>query len=437
MKIRPALNLNLSNSKFAESNTSIIKSEKLEQGSKVLPTSTIETPVETYSPYSRAKQYRVHLINFSSDNGGIAKPPEYRYGELSTLEDIDAFLTHEDRLTKEQADILRSHVPSKELLSLMDKMDDETLSQFVDVLANSFNVGSVLGVGANMEKAQELVSVLNSMSEDDIEDTVRTLTALSEQENEDSDFGFYLSSSYHKNQEDVTFRTFSEAANYKTLASQKLHFGKITHQYVDLLAKNRYSQGDIESINQHLKESSFEQSRGILDMATHIKNNDRASFLNLLDEVDKDSENNIFAYVSRLVDVDEYTSAYESSEGGKVLFTDKMETESERTEMYTHLFDAYEKQGVTWMEDVIEHAHDHPPQVQSQVWQAINQTIEDNPALFEKSDSVEMWITMRLSSIQRDFENKQIDEIYDAAELPDIPYNLGRLSWIKNEEVAE
>ncbi|AOT08115.1 hypothetical protein [Pseudoalteromonas luteoviolacea] len=437
MEISPTLNFNLSNSKLGGSTPVIEKTEELEQFSQVQFSASLTSSVETYNPYSRAEKYKVQLINFAEGSRSKAQPPEYRYGNLSSLEDIDAFLTHEDRLTKEQADVLRTHIPSKDLLSVMDKMDDETLSQFVDVLSNSFNLNSVLGVGANKEKAQELISALNSMSEDDIQDTVSTLKALSEQESKDSDFGFYLTSSYHKDQKDMTFWSFSEAANYKTLANQKLHFGKVTHQYIELLTANRYSQGEVKSINQHLKESNFEQSRGILDMANHVKNNDRTAFLNMLDEVDKNSENNIFSYVNRLVDVDEYTSAYKSSEGGKVLFTDKMETESERREIYTSLLDAYEQQGVTWMEDVIEHVHEHPPQIQSEVWQAINQTVEDNPALFEKSDSVEMWIQMRLSSIQRGFENKQIDEIYDAAQSPDTPYDLGRLSWIKNEESDE
>ncbi|MCF6439499.1 hypothetical protein L1077_08675 [Pseudoalteromonas luteoviolacea] len=431
MHIKSALNINLADSKSLATHTRIEKSEKLEQEqiAKVYASRYPEPQPELYDPYMRAKKHKIHIIDMSNPDANNV--PQYRYGDLTELEDIDAYLTHEDRLSTEQKELLRTHIPSKELLSLMDKMDDETLEQFVGVLAKSFRLDAFMGAGFNKEKSEELISILNSMSEEEIQDTVSTLAALSEQEEENIKMFVFLDDEFdHSN---TLFRPFSEAADYKQLAMESLHFSKLTHQYVDLLSKNRYSQGEMTSINQHLKESTREQSKGILDMASNVKNNDRASFVAMLDEADKSSENNIFSYVSKLVEQEEYTSGYESSNGGHVLFTDKMETESERREVYSNLIDAYEKQGVGWMQDVIEHIHETPPQIQSDIWKQINDTIEDNPALFEKSDSVETWMKINLASIQREFENQQIDQIYDAAKNLDVPIDVGRLAWVYHE----
>ncbi|MDK1286241.1 hypothetical protein [Pseudoalteromonas umbrosa] len=431
MHIKPALNINLADSKPSVTNARIEKADKLdqEQVAEILTPRYPAPQPDLYDPYMRAKKHKVQVIDMSS--GGANKAPQYRYGELTKLEDIDAYLTHEDRLTTEQKDLLRTHVPSKELLSLMDKMDDETLNQFVDVLAKSFRLDSFMGAGFNKEKSEELISLLSSMSEEDIQNTVSTLAALSEQEEENVRMFIALDTDFDHSE--TLFKTFSEAANYKQLERENLHFAKLTHQYVDLLSKNRYSQGEMTSINQHLKESTREQSMGIMDMANHVKNNDRSSFLSMLDESDKSNENNIFSYASKLVDLEEYTSGYDSSHGGHVLFTDRMETESERRNMYSNLIDAYEKQGVGWMQDVIEHTHETPPQIQSDIWKNINDTIEDNPALFEKSDSVEAWMEINLSSIQREFENQQIDQIYDAVEEMELPIDIGRLTWVYHE----
>ncbi|MBQ4880450.1 hypothetical protein J8M21_24940 [Pseudoalteromonas luteoviolacea] len=431
MQIKSALNINLADPKPQATNIRIEHSGKLEQEhiAKVYAPRYPEPQPELYDPYMRAKKHKVQIIDMS--NSGTNNAPQYGYGDLTELEDIDAFLTHEDRLSTEQKDILRAHIPSKELLSIMDKMDDETLEQFVGVLAKSFRLDSFMGAGFNKDKSQELISLLSSMSEEEIQDTVSTLAALSEQEEENVRMFIALDTDFDHSE--TLFKPFSEAANYKQLERENLHFAKLTHQYVDLLSKNRYSQGEMTSINQHLKESTREQSIGIMEMANHVKNNDRTSFLSMLEEADKGSENNIFSYVSKLVDLKEYTSGYESSNGGHVLFTDKMETESERRDMYSNLIDAYEKQGVGWMQDVIEHTHETPPQIQSDIWKKINDTIEDNPALFEKSDSVETWMKINLSSIQRDFENQQIDQIYDAAQEMELPIDIGRLTWVYHE----
>ncbi|MDK2595043.1 hypothetical protein [Pseudoalteromonas obscura] len=406
------------------SNAKVSKSEReeLDEVLRSKEIATIEQAPDLMSFPFRAKRYQV--INLSSPH----EPPQYQYGELTNPHDIEAFLTHQDRLSKEQSDILRTYVPSKELLAVMDKMDDETLTAFVDVLSASFGLDSLFG--HNKEKSQQLISLMSDMSEEQIKDTVDTLAHLSDKEINDKPDSPILAFGY-RGPAEIQLHSFAQTADHRSHLQQSIHFSKLTHQNVDLLAENRYSEGDLMSINQHLQESSFEQSRGIIDMAINVKNNDRVSFLNMLDEVDKDSENNIFEYVGKQVDVSQYTSAYESSYGGYVLFSEKMASESQRTELYSNLIDSYDNQGVGLMEDVVGHLKDTPPQIQSNIWEALNETIENNPALFDKSDSIENWMKLRLGSFQRDFENKQVDQIYDIAEELDVPRDVGQLEWVK------
>ncbi|CAH9056106.1 hypothetical protein PSECIP111951_01394 [Pseudoalteromonas holothuriae] len=372
---------------------------------------------------TRAHKYAI--INLSNPN----EAPEYRYGNLTDVDDIEAFLKHQDRLSKDDSDTLRAYTPSKEYLTLLDKMNDETLNKFVDVLSRSFELGGAFSDKAK-DKAQELISVMSKMSEDEIKSSVDTLLKLSEQE-ESAPISSAKLLLPAQSISHIELHIYSKSADFHPLFMQGIANNKLTHKYVDLLSSNKYTQGDMQNINGHLQQSSFLQSKGIIDMAQTVKRNEQASFIAMLSNAQKQSDNNVFAYISQQLNIDEHTSAYESSQGGYVLYTDSLPSDSQRSRFYSELLHAYESRGTGWVENVIEHVKERPPQMQNTIWQAINKDVNAKPEMYNYADSTDVWMTARLGSITHEFEQDQIKQINQSAYEADIPKNVGLLTWVK------
>ncbi|WP_440053926.1 hypothetical protein ACSLBF_13755 [Pseudoalteromonas sp. T1lg65] len=372
----------------------------------------------------RAQLYRV------IDLSGSDEPPKYQYGRLTDLDDIEAFLTHQDRLDKDKSEILRNYIPSKEYLTLLDKMDDDTLNKFVDMMSSAFNVEGFF-IEKTQDKAQELIATMSQMSEEQIVDTINTLSKLAEKEQAAAPSQVPKLLLPGGSVENVLFHRFSKSAQSERLWQYSFENNKQVDKYVDLLSSGKFSEEDLQEINHHLRESPYDQSKGILDMAMVIKKNDHQPFIEMLSSADELSENNVFSYVSQQLDIDEHTSAYKSTEGGHVFLTDSLPDDSERQRLYSQLINAFENQGMGWMEDTIEHIKEKPPQVQADIWKTLNKEVLEKPEQFNKTDSIESWMELHLASFTREFEQKQIKALYKMADEADVPINLGLLTWQK------
>ncbi|MBQ4848213.1 hypothetical protein [Pseudoalteromonas sp. MMG005] len=349
---------------------------------------------------------------------------QYQYGELDNKQDIDAFLDQLDRLSPDQRDIMKQYKPSKTLLSILEKMDDETFSKFTQVLEQSFPPLRLF----NNKKPEELFNALEGMSTEMLKDTVDTFMALSAQAQNGA-----APTSLIPVDEDGREPILMHVPRAENGLDMRLTKGNnsknLTDTYTDMLARATFSEDDLLTINTHLKDSDFEKSRGIVDMASLVAHNDKRAFFDMLSEADETGPTNIFSYIGQQVNYEAHVNYYQSSKGQYVSLNDAMPDDSARKGFHKKLLNAYEDYGLSWMNDMVEQVHNKPAQIQSELWSKLMDDVEEKPHLFKKSDSIEQWAGANISDVEQRFHARQIDDIHTYSYDLEAPVVLGTLTW--------
>ena len=363
------------------------------------------------------------------DMSGEGNEREYRYGELNNKSDIDAFLDQLDRFNPEQRDIMKQYEPSKRLLSILEKMDDETLSQFTQVLEESFPRFSLM----NNKKADELFKALDGMSPDRLKDTIETLGVLAEQvENDQKPVS--LIPTNEEGKEPILMHVPRAENGFDVAFMRGNQSKQLVDAYTDVLLRSSYSDDDLNTINAHLKEGDFEKSRGIIDMAKLVSHNDKRAFFDMLNEADDNGPNNIFNYIGQQVNYDAHLNYYKSSEGQFVSLDDAMPDDGARKNFHKKLLHAYEEFGLSWMNDMVKQVNEKPPQIQAELWSNLMTDVVEKPHLFKKSDSLEQWASANIADVEQRFHARQIDDIHTYSYELDEPKVLGTLTWAERYE---
>lgn len=363
------------------------------------------------------------------DMSGEGNEREYRYGELNNKPDIDAFLEQLDRFPPEQRDFMKQYEPSKRLLSILEKMDDETLSQFTQVLKESFPRFSLM----NNKKADALFKALEGMSPDSLKDTIETFAILAEQA-ENVQKPVSLIPTNEEGKEPILMHMPRAENGFDVAFIRGNQSKQLVDAYTDVLLRSSYSDDDFNTINAHLKEGDFAKSRGIIDMAKLVSHNDKMAFFDMLNEADDSGPNNIFNYIGQQVNYDAHLNYYKSSEGQFVSLDDAMPDDRQRKSFHKKLLNAYEGFGLNWMNDMIEQVNDKPAQIQAELWSKLMTDVVEKPHLFKKSDSLEQWASANIADVEQRFHARQIDDIHTYSYEQDEPKILGTLTWAERYE---
>ncbi|WP_223192052.1 hypothetical protein [Pseudoalteromonas piscicida] len=270
------------------------------------------------------------------------------------------------------------------------------------------------------------------MSDDLLTDTVKTMSSLMEQaENKffsDPALPAYLLDEDGRADMDLTVREadfFDQFNAYGDMNNQLLN------DYAKFIIDNKFSDGDLLDLNAHLANSDFDTSRGMLDMATLVKANDRTTFIEMLNEVDTREPNNLFARLSKLNYENENTEYFRTDNREYVKFKGTPADDNEKSRLYNQLIKAYENQGLGWMNDVMEQSEDMPVRAELNMWLAILEDVEENPDAFKRSDSVESWMEGNLAGIVNDYYQGIKEKVFAHNEELDNFLNMSMLERIE------
>lgn len=371
---------------------------------------------------------RFHIVSQHSadtEHGQLSK--EYAYGDLSDTDDINAFLAQLDRLSPEQRNKLEHIKPSKSLLSIAERLDDEALSQLADILIDAGST-PIFSEQRRNQVPDQLVDALAALSDDVLGDTIATLASLREQGASYQAPTSPVSLDEH-GQEHLLMASYDREKFWKHKINQPVEEIELLHTFSDLLISGKFKGDDLSTLNTHLQQSTFEQSRGILDMATVIKPFEKHSMLEMLDEADKDSEPNIFAYLSQQVDLSAHRQYYQSENNDMVVQQDLPPSDSDRGRLYSDILTAYDEYGLGWINDALEHVADTPPQIQRQLWSQLLDDAAQFEDQFIRSDALESWANQAITPILHAFHDQQIERIREFNSEREVPDYLGNLTY--------
>ncbi|ASD67180.1 hypothetical protein WLQ65_02995 [Pseudoalteromonas piscicida] len=374
------------------------------------------------------KSYGIHREHIGTDeNGRVYKDT---YGDFEGREKIDEFLAIFDRLDEEQQIKFAHFKPTESLLDVANRLTDEELGQLTDFIVQSLKVNSFGQRGEDY--SEKLIDKLSSMSDDLLTDTVKTMSSLMEQaENKffsDPALPAYLLDEDGRADMDLTVREadfFDQFNAYGDMNNQLLN------DYAKFIIDNKFSDGDLLDLNAHLANSDFDTSRGMLDMATLVKANDRTTFIEMLNEVDTREPNNLFARLSKLNYENENTEYFRTDNREYVKFKGTPADDNEKSRLYNQLIKAYENQGLGWMNDVMEQSEDMPVRAELNMWLAILEDVEENPDAFKRSDSVESWMEGNLAGIVNDYYQGIKEKVFAHNEELDNFLNMSMLERIE------
>lgn len=378
------------------------------------------------------KSYGIHREHIGTDeNGRIYKDT---YGDFEGREKIDEFLAIFDRLNEEQQ-IKFAHIkPTESLLDVANRLTDEELGQLTDFIVQSLSVNSFGQRGEDY--SEKLIDKLSSMSDDLLKDTVKTMSSLMEQaENKvfsDPALPAYLLDEDGRADMDLTVREadlFDQFNAYGDMNNQLLN------DYAKFIIDNKFSDGDLLDLNAHLAHSDFDTSRGMLDMATLVKANDRTTFIEMLNEVDTREPNNLFARLSKLSYENENTEYFRTDNREYVKFKGAPADDNEKSRLYNQLIKAYENQGLGWMNDVMEQSEGMPVRAELNMWLSILEDVEENPDAFKRSDSVETWMEGNLAGIVNDYYQGIKEKVFAHNEELDNFLNMSMLERIELDTI--
>ncbi|TMP28126.1 hypothetical protein CWB99_01455 [Pseudoalteromonas rubra] len=397
------------------------------QGNDFASAFTYPRPNAQLPDYIGFKRFHITSQEMTKNEHGQLST-QYAYGDLTDKDDINAFLAQLDRLPPEQRNKLEHIKPSKSLLSLAERLDDDALSQLADILISAGNT-SIFAQEKRNHVPDELVEALSSLPDDILHDTMQTFASLTEQgdtyQAPTSPVGVD-----EKGRERILMTSSDRDKYWKHQLAQPPEDLQLLHSYTDLLISGKFKGDDLSTLNTHLQESTFSQSRGILDMANVIKPFEKHSMLAMLDEADKESEHNVFAYLSQQVDLSAHRQYYQTEKNDVVVQQDLPPSESDRGRLYSDILTAYDEYGLGWINDALEHTAGTPPQIQQQLWGQLLDDAEHFNEQFVRSDALESWASLAIPPLLQAFHDKQIDDIRDYNSERILPDFLGNLTFL-------
>ncbi|WP_054015520.1 hypothetical protein [Pseudoalteromonas sp. R3] len=397
------------------------------QGNDFASVFTYPRPHTQLPDYIGFKRFHITSQEMTKNEHGQLST-QYAYGDLTDKDDINAFLAQLDRLPPEQRNKLEHIKPSKSLLSLAERLDDDALSQLADILIDAGNT-SIFALEKRSHVPDELVEALSSLPDDILYDTLQTFASLAEQgdtyQAPTSPVGVD-----EKGRERILMTSSDRDKYWQYELAQPPENLQLLHSYTDLLISGKFKGDDLSTLNTHLQESTFSQSRGILDMANVIKPFEKHSMLAMLNEADKESENNVFAYLSQQVDLSAHRQYYQTEKNDVVVQQDLPPGESDRGRLYSDILTAYDEYGLGWINDALEHTAGTPPQIQQQLWGQLLDDAEHYNEQFVRSDALESWASFAIPPLLQAFHDRQIDDIRDYNSERILPDYLGNLTFL-------
>ncbi|MEJ6476742.1 hypothetical protein [Pseudoalteromonas piscicida] len=366
----------------------------------------------------------------TDENGHIYRDT---YGDFEGREKIDEFLAIFDRLDEKQQFEFAHFKPTEALLDVASRLSDEELGELTDFIVKSLSI-NLFGKKKD-DYSTELINKLSNMSDEVLQDTVKTMSKLMEQADNkvfaEPNLPPYLLDKDGHTDFDLSVRDldFFEGVNA---------FGNMNNQLLNDFAQfvvgNKFSDGELLELNATLSNADFDTSKGILDMGTLVKASDRTSFMEMLSEVDIDEPNNLFSRLSKLNYKAENTEYFKTDNQEYVRYEGKPADDNERSRLYKQLIKAYETQGVGWMNDVLEQSKEAPVKTQLNMWLSILEDVEENPEAFKHSDSVETWMEKNLAGIVDDHYRDIKEKIFERNEELDHFLDMDMLELIELDE---
>ncbi|GEK09609.1 hypothetical protein HUZ36_01285 [Pseudoalteromonas sp. McH1-7] len=461
MNIKPQLHtsnvkVSASNSsdKMTEALTAFANDKKNDDNSELLKSNSNLTidfsytqPPVTYDPRMirgielrtiGLQHYGIHREHIGTDeNGRVYKDT---YGDFEGREKIDEFLSIFDRLSEERQFEFAHFKPTQALLDVANRLSDEELGQLTDFIVQSLSVNSF--EQRRNDYSTELINKLNGMSDEVLQDTIQTMSKLMEQADnkvfEDPVFPPYLLDEDGRVDTDLQYTEsgiFEHVNTYGDMNNQLLN------DFAQFVISNKFSDGEILDLNAKFVSADFDTSRGLLDMATLVKPNDRTSFMEMLSEIDTEEPGNLFARLSKLNYENENTEYFKTNNQEYIKFEGKPADDNEKSRLYKQLIKAYENQGLGWMNDVMEESQGMPVRAELDMWLSVLEDVEENPEAFKRSDSVETWMENNLAGIVSNYYQGIKEKLFRHNDEQDLPLIMSGLERItldsQSDEEAE
>ncbi|KZN54215.1 hypothetical protein [Pseudoalteromonas luteoviolacea] len=369
------------------------------------------------------------IYRVQSDNN---EENRFQYGELTEKSDIDAFLAQKDRLSSDGQIRFSFIKPSKELLELSERLNDDELEKLAEVLTSAPRYNEYTNLIS--DHSEDIISTLSTLSDDLLSSSLDVMAHLVQQ-NKAHDRTPPFTPEGLLSEDGIESPLLRvEYGPFEDLGLRELNdYSSHLMQYVKLLDNNKMHDGQLLELNQHISQGDFATNAGIVDMAITIKPFEQDSFFAMLQEVDKSNSENIFAMLGQQTDKWAHTQYFMTEDQEFVVHHDEDTNESERRDLHKNVLEAYENKGLSWMNEVIELTFDTPAATHGDMWKQLLHDVENHPDGFIHSDSIEVWAENNIDTIKQNFVQQQIQKIYEFnLDLP-VPYQLGELKYIEPE----
>lgn len=386
-----------------------------------------------YTPSSYLGMKNHNIVSSNTINmGEPITQPSYRYGDFTDHDDINAFLDQVDRLDGELKNMFQHLRPTPELLELVQKMSDEELTAFTQFAVKTSS--HLFGI-ENRNISEQLILSLSKLSDDALSSTIATMGELLQQGNEYKKPVSPIGENENGN-ETLVMISMPENINwFKSNYSANTAKYELADNYADLLIEKTFSEGQLIQLNDHLSESTLEQSSSIIDMMSLLKTHQNDDVLTMLNDVDKDSEPNLLDYLAQQTNYQANKQYYQMDNGKFVAQQDNISSDSNRRELYNNILNAYNDIGMGWINDALEQFTGTPAQIQNELWQTLIDDKEKLPEQFTRSDSVEAWALKNIARIENVFHVAQMNKIYDYNSERLIPDLIGDLTFFSSGNV--
>ncbi|AOT09303.1 hypothetical protein [Pseudoalteromonas luteoviolacea] len=357
---------------------------------------------------------------------------KFRYGALTEQSDIDAFLAQKDRLSSDGKIRFTFVKPTKDLLELSQRLNDDELEQLAEILTSVPHYNEKTNLIS--DNSEDIISALSALSDDVLSSSLHVLSHLAQQ-NKAHDSTAPFTPVGLLNDDGIADPLLRvEYASIEDVSLMELNeYSAHLMQYIKLLDNNKMNDGQLLELNQHIDQSDFATNVGIIDMANTIKQFEHQDFFAMLQEVDKSNSRNIFAMLGQQTDKWAHTQYFLTDDREFVVHHDEDTDESERRDLHKSVLEAYENNGLSWMNEVIEFTFDTPAATHKDTWQQLLHDVENHPDEFLHSDSIEVWAEKNLDTIKQNFVQQQIQKIYEFNLDLRVPYQLGELKYIESE----
>lgn len=380
--------------------------------------------LQQYSRFVGMRHYRIQ--SSAIEMGNPNKERTYQYGDLTETDDINAFLDQLERLSGDQKLMFEHVKPTKELLELATKLTDEELGQLAEFMVEVSQYDFLQNKSSKL--AERLIPALNDLSADALSSSIGAMKSLLEN-----------GQSYKKNPppvglddrglENVLFTASEDGMDFKAGYLAANADTELSKRYAELLITGKMSDEQTVQFNTHLSQSSFEQTRGMVDMASLIKTHQIDDMLAMFNDVDKDAEQDLFAYLGEQVNYQAHRQYYQTESGDYVAQQDDIASESDRRSLYKNVLKAYNEFGVGWINDALKEMEGSPAQIQKELWSKLLADKDEMPEQFSKSDALEQWAVNNVDNAESKFHFNQVMKIHEFNQTRYFPERLGTLTF--------